>query len=73
MPTPKLSEDQTVETLEGPTPNGGVRSAAYYLDEQGNSAAKPRATAVEIVELDADDDVIHRTHGRLHPTSSQGE
>lgn len=52
---------------------GGVRSAAYYLDEQGNSAAKPRATAVEIVELDADDDVIHRTHGRLHPTSSQGE
>lgn len=57
----------TTETREGPTPNGGVRSAAYYMDDEGNPADKAVATAVEFVEFDAEGREIFRTYGRLRP------
>ena len=53
----------TSERREGPTPNGGVASVAYYTDESGVLVDKSRASRVEIVELDATGNEIHRTYG----------
>ena len=44
----------TQEGREGPTPNGGVRSVAYFRDDAGDRAEKAQATQVEIVEYDAE-------------------
>ena len=41
------------ERREGPTPNGGAYSIAYYHDDG----------RMEIVEFDAADKAIHRTYG----------
>ena len=40
------------EEIKGKTPNGGVKSIAYYLDDDGNPSPKTKATRVQIVELD---------------------
>lgn len=48
-----------------PTPHGGVRSEAYGRDALGRPTDDPAETvALEIVEFDADGDVIARTYGR---------
>ena len=39
----------TTETMHHSTPNGGVRSVAYYRDSAGNPVEKKVATHVEIV------------------------
>ncbi len=57
----------TQEEREGPTPNGGARSVAYYRDDAGNPAEKAEATQVEIVEYDAEGKAVWRTYGRLGP------
>ncbi len=44
----------TTETIEGATPNGGVRSTAFFQDAQGNAADQSVAINVEIVEYDKD-------------------
>ncbi|HVK10317.1 MAG TPA: hypothetical protein VM597_16240 [Gemmataceae bacterium] len=56
----------TQESRDGPTPNGGVRSTIYYLDDAGNPADKESATRCEIVEYDAQGNSIHRTHATLN-------
>jgi hypothetical protein len=61
------NDDPTEERREGPTPNGGVASVAYYRDAAGNPAPKSRAAAVEVVELGRSGDAVHRTHARLRP------
>lgn len=55
----------TSETREGPTPNGGVRSEAIYSDGKGNLRDKKVATHMEIVEYDAQGNIVHRTYGTL--------
>lgn len=50
---------------DDPTPNGGVRSEVYYLDDENNMVDEKVATRCEVVELDKDGDIVHRTFGRL--------
>ena len=57
----------TKESREGPTPNGGVRSEAYYSNDQGEPVDKSVATRIEIVEYDAEGKVVGRTYGTLTP------
>lgn len=51
------------EVIEGPTPNGGVRSIAYWFDADGNPVEKVNATNVEIHEVDKDGGIIRRVYG----------
>lgn len=53
-----------VERIKGPTPHGGVYAVAYF-SRDGIPVAKSEATAVEIVEYDAQDGVVFRTYGKL--------
>lgn len=55
----------TSETRDGPTPNGGVRSVAYYLNDTGIPTEKSQATYVKIEELDASGSIVHRTYASL--------
>ena len=55
----------TEETKEGPTPNGGVKSIAYYTDAQDLPVPKERASKVIIVEYDSSGKAIARTYGTL--------
>ena len=54
----------TTEEIIGPTPNGGDRSVAYFMDSEGKPADKSVATAAEIVEYKGDE-VVFRTYGTL--------
>ena len=55
------SSDPTEESLDGETPAGGVRSTVYYLDDEGKSCPKSKATRAEAIEFDADGNAIQRT------------
>lgn len=55
----------TQESREGKTPNGGTQSVAYYLDDKGRPAEKKVATNIEVIELDAKGNEVHRTYGRI--------
>jgi len=55
----------TEREVVGPTPNGGVRSKAFFQDDEGEPIDQEEATRVEIVEYDAAGDVISRTYGEL--------
>ncbi len=55
----------TSEEREGPTPNGGVRSVAHYLDAAGRPAEKGQAVKVRILEFDAGGDIVMTTHGEI--------
>ena len=57
----------TVERHEGPTPNGGSYSVAYYLTSTGQLIDKSLARRIKIEEYDADDNLIWRTYGFLTP------
>jgi hypothetical protein len=53
---------QTEERKDGPTPNGGVYSIAFFRDEAWNPVAKEEATQVEICEFDQAGECIFRTY-----------
>lgn len=59
--------DETQERADGPTPNGGTYSIAYYSDGRGNRVPKAEAAAVEVVEFDASGRALRRTYARLKP------
>ncbi len=52
----------TQQRDEGPTPNGGVYSIAYFSDSEGNPTTKENATRMEIVEFDENDNGFFRTY-----------
>ena len=56
----------TKREVDGPTPNGGVRSAAYFMDDDHQAADEEVATMMEIVEFDAEGKVVGRTYGRTN-------
>lgn len=62
----------TKETHNGPTPNGGVRSEAYFLNDKRELVDKSIATQVEIVEFDSNGKAIHRTYGTLRQRGNTG-
>ena len=58
---------ETSQRREGPTPNGGTYSIAYFRDENGNPTTKDQARIVEIIEYNAKGEVIHSTIGYINP------
>jgi hypothetical protein len=54
----------TEERVDGPTPNGGTYSIAYFRDADGNPCPKERSESMEICEFDEKDECIHRTYMR---------
>lgn len=52
----------TSERHDGPTPNGGVYSIAYFRGPDGAPTSKGLAVAMEIQEFDAQDRMIRRTY-----------
>ncbi len=58
---------KTFEEIIGLTPNGGVKSVAYYTDARGKPCDKAAAVRMEIVELDAEGKPIFRTYGTCVP------
>jgi len=58
---------ETSERREGPTPNGGAYSIAYFRDERGVPTTKDRARSVEIIEYGVEGEAIHSTIGYLNP------
>lgn len=66
----------TSREIIGPTPNGGVRSEAIFLDKDRQLVDESVATHVEIVEYDVQGEVVARTYGetgRGSPTSNEGD
>lgn len=59
---PQADADPTEQRIDRPTPNGGVASIAYFLDDNRQSVPRSRATAAEIVEVDADGNQVFRTY-----------
>lgn len=53
--------DDTSERHDGPTPNGGAYSVANFLDAERKPCPKDRAKFIEIMEYDANDEVVART------------
>lgn len=53
------------KSADGPTPNGGVRSTMFFLDDDGREAAEELATRAVIVEYDEAGNPVHRTYGTL--------
>lgn len=49
--------------MDGPTPNGGVYSIAYFSDEDGEPCSEDKAARIEIHECDKDGNSIFRTYG----------
>lgn len=57
---------ETSERREGPTPNGGAYSIAYYRDERGVPTTRDRARSVEIIEYNVDGEPMYSTIGYLN-------
>ena len=55
----------TTETIERPTPAGGVRMTIQYTDDEGNPADKDSATRAKIVEYDSAGQEIITTYAEL--------
>jgi hypothetical protein len=60
-----IEKSLTEERIDGPTPQGGAYSIAYYRDENGELIDKAVASRVEIVEYDSRGNMIWRTYGTL--------
>ena len=60
----KISE--SVYRADGPTPNGGCYSMAFYLNDKG-SCAKEDASEVRILEFDENGGVISEIFGVTKP------
>lgn len=52
----------TPERIDGPTPDGGDYSIAYFRDAEGNPCPRAEAAEVEVVEFSADGEQINRTY-----------
>lgn len=61
-----------IESRDGPTPAGGVRSTAAYLNDDWELVDKADATQVEITEYDELGKIIMTTVGRVGgPTTDE--
>lgn len=53
--------------MEGRTPSGGAYILAIYRDERGELCRKEEALSLDILEMSAEGECIHCTHGYLRP------
>lgn len=56
-------EKTTSERIDGPTPNGGTYSIAYYFNDDSIAVSKEEATQIIIKEYSDDDLIINVTYG----------
>jgi hypothetical protein len=63
--TAKEPKMPKTESIDGPTPNGGVRSVIRYQNKEGQPVDKKKAVKCEVVELDASGDEVFRTYADL--------
>lgn len=59
----EIDENAYFIRREGPTPNGGVYSIAYYSKADGTPCPRKESENVEIVEFDKDGNRIMSTYG----------
>ena len=57
-----MADKDTFERIDKPTPNGGSYSIAYFQNNRGKRTTKDKATKIEIVEFDEQDNIINRTY-----------
>jgi hypothetical protein len=57
-----------MERRRGPTPNGGVESVAFFLDDEDKPIEKAQATRMRILELNDAGEAIFSTYGFLNRT-----
>jgi hypothetical protein len=55
------NENLFQERADGPTPNGGTHSIAFFCDKDGRQTTKDKAEIVDIVEYDSADREIYHT------------
>lgn len=60
---------ETSERQDGPTPNGGTYSIAYWQDAQGRPVEKAEAVAAEVIEFTDDGQQVFRTYMTIGPTA----
>ncbi len=46
---------KTSRTVEGPTPNGGVRMTAFFFDANDQPCEEKESVSVQIIEYDEND------------------
>jgi hypothetical protein len=51
----------TSKTVEGPTPNGGVKSTMLFSNGEGNAVDESVATMAEVIEYAEDGTEVKRT------------
>jgi hypothetical protein len=61
------------EEKSGPTPNGGVKSIAYFLDADRKPTDKTKAVFIEIYEYDEHGTEVFRTHLVTERSTGAGE
>lgn len=63
----KKKQPLTQESLvhDPPSPEGGVRSTAYYQDKDGDPVDKAKAARVEIIVWDEGGNVVARYYGTI--------
>jgi len=55
----------STETIDGPTPAGGVRMTVQYTNDSGEPVEKEVATRAKIVEYDSAGLEVRRTYAEL--------
>ena len=61
----ELNNPQTNQRIDGPTPNGGAYSIAYFQDAEGEATTKEKAVKVEVVEFSRSGDHVFRTYANI--------
>jgi len=54
--------DKYSKRIDGPTPNGGSYSIAYFRTESGMRTTEDKSKITEIVEFDNNNEVIMRSY-----------
>lgn len=61
----------TSRTVDGETPNGGVRSEIIFLNDNRELVDEKDATRAEVIEYDADGKTVGRTYASLGNTTPE--
>jgi len=55
-----------MERIYGETPNGGVYSEAFFVNNEGKEVPKEEASRVIINECDEDGTIVNTTYGAIN-------
>ncbi len=60
-----LKSDKTTEVINEKTPNGGVKTVFYYMDENNKKTSKKKAKRAILRELNEKNEVVYETWTNL--------